>query len=333
MSLPPRPPRRRFLQIAAAAAGLPLLSMPRGAHAELPLHRWEGSALGARASLALAHPDREAAMALIEASVAEIDRLEGIFSLYRPDSALCRLNRDGVLEAPPLELVMLLEESARFSRLSDGAFDATVQPLWRLYADHFAAESADPEGPPAPAVAAARVLVDWRAVEAGSERIRLARPGMAVTLNGIAQGFVTDRIVERLRAAGMTQVLADLGEIKALGTRPNGRPWRAGLEDPLRPGEVVREVELQDMALATSAARGTLFEPTGRFHHLFDPKTGTSAQNWLSVSVTAPSATVADALSTTLSIAPPEREAAILAAAAPARAWLTGRDGRLVELG
>lgn len=331
--MPYRPHRRRFIQIAAAAAGLPLLGLARDGLADVPLHRWEGSALGARASLALAHPDREEATRLIEGCVAEIERLEAIFSLYRPDSALSRLNRDGELEAPPLELALLLEESVRFSRLSDGAFDVTVQPLWRLYADHFAAAGADPAGPPATAVAAARALVGWQGVEADAGGIRLARPGMAVTLNGIAQGFVTDRVVDRLRAAGLTQVLADLGEIKALGTRPNGRPWRAGLADPQHPGEITREVPLTDMALATSAASGTLFEPTGRFHHLLDPATGASASRYLSVSVTSPSATTADALSTTLSIVAPERAAAILAAAGPARAWLTDREGRMAELG
>ncbi|MEK0083148.1 FAD:protein FMN transferase [Benzoatithermus flavus] len=326
------PHRRRFLQIAAAAAGLPLLTIARDGRAEVPLHRWQGTALGARASLTLAHPDRSEAERLIAESVAELERLEGIFSLYRPDSALCRLNRDGGLAEPPLELVALLEESARFSRLSEGAFDVTVQPLWRLYAEHFAAPNADPAGPPAAAIAAAKALVDWRGVEVTGEGIRLARPGMAVTLNGIAQGFVTDRIADRLRAAGLTQVLADLGEIRALGSHPSGRPWRAGLADPQRPGAVAREVPLTDAALATSAASGTPFEPTGRFHHLLDPMTGASAQHWLSVSVTAPRAVIADALSTTLSIVPPDRIPAILAAATPARAWLTGRDGRMIEL-
>jgi thiamine biosynthesis lipoprotein len=330
--VPRHPHRRRFLQIAAAAAGLPALALGRDSRAEVPLHRWEGTALGARASLVLAHPDRSLAERLIAESVAEIERLEAIFSLYRADSALTRLNRDGELTEPPLELVLLLQESARFSRLSGGAFDVTVQPLWRLYADHFAAAGADPAGPPAAAVATAKALVDWQAVEMNAERIRLARPGMAVTLNGIAQGFVTDRIVDGLRAAGLGQILADLGEIRAVGSHPSGRPWRAGLADPEHPGEVTREIPLVNAALATSAASGTLFEPTGRFHHLLDPATGASARRWRSVSVTAPRATVADALSTTLSILPPERAPALLAAAAPARAWLTGLDGRTTEL-
>jgi thiamine biosynthesis lipoprotein len=314
--------RRRFIRVAAAAASLPALGLGREAGARAPLLRWEGTALGAHASLVLAHPDREAAERLVARCVDEIARLEAVFSLYRPDSALTRLNEAGELREPPLDLVVLLEESLRLSRLSHGAFDVTVQPLWQLYAEHFAAAHADPAGPAPEAIAAARGLVDWRAVEVAPTLVRLARPGMAVTLNGIAQGYVTDRVADLLREAGMTQVLVDLGEIRALGGHPDGRPWRVGLN-----GAAPREIELVDLAVATSAGSGTAFDRSGRFHHLFDPATGSSANHWRSVSVTAPRATVADALSTALSIVVPAAAGEMLAAAAPARAWLTDGSG------
>jgi thiamine biosynthesis lipoprotein len=315
--------RRRFTRVAAAAVGLPAPGLARRGRAGVPLFRWEGMALGARASLVLAHPDRQAAERLVARCIMEIDRLEAVFCLYRPGSALARLNRAGALREPPLELTVLLEESLRFSRVSHGAFDVTVQPLWQLYAAHFAAAAADPAGPAPEAVAAARGLVDWRAVEVSPASIRLARPGMAVTLNGIAQGYVTDRVADLLREAGMTQVLVDLGEIRALAGHPDGRPWRVGLE-----GAAWREIELVDMAVATSAGSGTVFDRSGCFHHLFDPATGRSAGHWRSVSVVAPRATVADALSTTLSIVAPAAAEAVLAATGPARAYLTDDNGK-----
>jgi thiamine biosynthesis lipoprotein len=258
--------------------------------------------------------------------VDEIARLEAVFSLYRPDSALARLNRTSELGEPPLDLVVLLEESLRFSRLSRGAFDVTVQPLWQLYAANFAAH-ANPAGPAPEAIAAAHGLVDWRAVEIAPTLVRLARPGMAVTLNGIAQGYVTDRVADLLREAGMTQVLIDLGEIRVLGGHPDGRPWRVGLEDGAWRETTAREIAIVDLAVATSAGSGTTFDRSGRFHHLLDPATGTSAGHWRSVSVTAPRATVADALSTTLSVLGPAAAEEVLAAAAPARAYLTHGNG------
>src|SRR5690606_24278517 len=133
--------------------------------------------LGADAMLQIHHPEPAVADRLIARSLAEIERLERIFSLYRPDSALVRLNRDGALDAPPLDLVRLLGEAQRYAALTSGAFDPTVQPLWRLYAGHFGRPGADPPGPPRRLVEAALALVGAEAVSVDAKRIRFARPG------------------------------------------------------------------------------------------------------------------------------------------------------------
>ena len=128
--------RRRFIAITAAAGGLPLLPIA-SARADSRLRVWSGTALGCDATLQIHHPDAATADRLIAASLAEVERLERIMSLYRPDSALSRLNRDGTLENPPFDLVRVLSESRRYGAISGGAFDVTVQPLWDLYAGHF----------------------------------------------------------------------------------------------------------------------------------------------------------------------------------------------------
>ena len=135
---------------------------------------------------------------------------------------------------------------------------------------------------------------------------------MGVTLNGIAQGYVTDRITDILRAHGCDRTFANLGcsEIRAQGSHANGRPWRVGLADPRQPEKVGIALDLCDRSVCTSGGYGTKFEATGRFHHLFDPFTGTSAHHYLAVSVFAASAMIADALSTALYVTPPERGAA-----------------------
>ena len=308
----PAPTRRRFLAIAAAAAGLPLAAT--GAHAEAAhLHRWSGIALGASAEIVLHDPDATRARRLIARCVAEIDRLEDVFSLYRPESALSRLNRDGRLAAPPLELVALLAEARSYSVRTEGAFDVTVQPLWRLHAAHFALPGADPQGPAKADLARARALVDYRAVDIEPSEIRFARPGMAVTLNGIAQGYITDRVATLLQDAGMADVLLDIGEVRALGRHPDGRPWRVGLRRAAAPATLARTLALAGRAVATSAGIASPFEPTGRHHHLFDPATGRPASSTGQVSVIAPRATMADALSTALAVASPARAAAYAA--------------------
>ena len=300
------PTRRRFVAIAAAAAGLPFAAIRAGAETA-HLHRWSGIALGAAAEIVLHDPDAARARRLIARCVAEIDRLEDVFSLYRPESAISRLNRDGWLAAPPLELVALLAEARTYSERTEGAFDVTVQPLWRLYAAHFARPGADPRGPGAAAHARAQALVDYRAVEVEPAEVRFARPGMAVTLNGIAQGYITDRVAALLQDPGMGDVLLDIGEVRALGRHPDGRPWHVGLRHAAEPDTVARTVTLSDRAVATSAGIASPFDASGRHHHLFDPATGRPAPGTGQVSVIAPRATMADALSTALAVSSPAR--------------------------
>jgi FAD:protein FMN transferase len=299
--------RRRFIAISAAAAGLPLL--PRwaaGTEAPAQLRVWRGVALGADAMLQINHPDPAAADRLIERALAEVTRLERIFSLYHADSAIRRLNATGHLADPPADLVRILSESQGFSRITGGAFDVTVQPLWQLYAEHFSRHYADNEGPAAADIARVLALVDHDAVAVEAESIRFRRGGMAITLNGIAQGYVTDRVTELLRAAGVDRALIDMGETRALGDHPSGAPWRVGLEDPRRPGDIAETIGLSDRAVATSGGYGTQFDAAGRFNHIFDPSSGRTSERYLSTSVIAPTATVADALSTAFCLMKPE---------------------------
>ena len=304
----PAPTRRRFIAIAAAAAGLPLAAVGARA-AAAPLHRWSGIALGAAAEIVLYDSDASRAQRLIDRCVAEIDRLEDVFSLYLPDSAISRLNRDGRLAAPPLELVALLAEARSYSVRTEGAFDVTVQPLWRLYAAHFVQPGADAHGPAEADLTRAQALVDYRAVEIEPAEIRFACPEMAITLNGIAQGYITDRVATLLQDAGMTDVLLDVGELRALGHHPDGRPWRVGLRRAAEPETLARTVALTDRAVATSAGIASPFDASGRHHHLFDPATGRPAPTRGQVSVIAPRATMADALSTAFAVARPARAA------------------------
>ena len=303
--------RRRFLTISAAAAGLPLL--PVGAQAASPkLRVWRGVALGADSVLQIHHPDPADADRLIGVSLAEVRRLERVLSLYEADSALVRLNREGRIDSPPLDLLRVLAESANFHQLTGGAFDVTVQPLWELYAAHFGRPGADPAGPSQAAVRAALARVGQDGIVLSPERIRFTRPGMAITLNGIGQGYVTDRVVELLREGGVEHALVDMGETRAIGDHPAGGAWSVGLEDPASPGQVLEKIELTDRAVATSGGYGTEFDPAGRFNHIFDPADGSTSWRYASVSVVAATATEADALSTAFCLMPLECTAPIV---------------------
>lgn len=289
--------RRRFITISAStlAAGLVPGSGPIAQSSSV---RWRGIAMGAEAELILNHPDRKEAETAVQLVQDEIRRLERVFNLYDPGSALSRLNLSGALDAPPLDLIRCLDDAEHISRITDGAFDATVQPLWELYARHFSSETASAEGPGKTAVETARKLVDYRAVRYDPKRISFAKKRMAVTLNGIAQGYITDRVAELLKAHGFANVLIDLGETRGVGRRDDGSDWQVGIKAPDGSGGLIRKLALRDQAIATSGGYGTRFTRDGVHHHLFDPKTGRSANLWISMSVIADDATRADALST-----------------------------------
>ena len=307
--------RRRFLAISAAAGGLPLLPISAVGAAPPQLRVWSGTALGCDATLQIHHPDPMTADRLIAASLAEVRRLEQVMSLYRPDSALSRFNRDGMLDDPPLDLVRVLAESRRYSEISGGAFDVTVQPLWRLYASHFAQPCASPDGPPAEAIAGAVGQVGQGGLEINPTRLRFARPDMGVTLNGIGQGYITDRVVELLRAGGVEHALVDMGKLRAIGDHPDGGAWQVGLEDPRAPGMIAEQVALPaDRALATAGGYGTLFDAAGRFNHIFEPWSGRTSWRWLSVSVEAATATESNALSNAFAVMPEAATAALVGA-------------------
>jgi thiamine biosynthesis lipoprotein len=124
-----------------------------------------------------------------------------------------------------------------------------------------------------------------------------------------------------------------MGEIRAIGTRPDGAPWRVGLADPNEPGALTETVDLIDRAVATTSGAGFRFDPSGRFTHLFDPATGRSPALYRTVSVIAPTATEADALSTAFSLMPASRIGNIAASRPGVQARLIAASGELLIYG
>jgi len=328
-----RPTRRRFLRVVAAVGGLPLvIAAVRATAPTAQLHSWQGEVLGALSELTLWHPDAAFARRTILQVRQEIERFERIFSLYRRDSEVSRLNEAGKLLKPSSELRKLVEESQRLGELSGGGFDISVQPLWRLYEAHFWSRTDIQPDIAARARDVARSLVDFRRIDSGAAAIAFAQAGMAMTLNGIAQGYISDAIADMLRNEGFESAVVDLGEYRTIGRHPDGRPWRIGIRDGRDAGSIDRTIDLEDMALAVSGGYGTTFESSGRFHHIFDPRTGASANSVVDVAVVGPSATAADGLATAICVAGEAQAPTLLAAYPQMRAILTRLDGTSTTL-
>lgn len=281
--------RRQWLRLGLGAGALGVLGLQAWraeVGAGLHWHETSLTGFGTTLTLRVAHPQSRQARAACDAAVAEIREIESQMSLFRADSALCRLNRDGVLHDPPAGLVEVLRLATEVSQRSGGRFDVTVQPLWRLWAD----AARDGRLPPPQDLQALRKRVDWRALEVDRDRIRLREPGMAITLNGIAQGYAADRVQARLRGLGIDHALIDTGEWSLLGRAPQGTPWTLLLEAA---GE---RVQPEGWSLAHSSDAMTTFSTDRVHHHILDPRTGDSPRHLAEVSVLAPSAALADAL-------------------------------------
>lgn len=294
--------RRKFLVSAAAlgaAGGLGAL-IANGDSA--PAFVWRGAALGGEARVSIYGADREQAQQALAAVAQEIDRLEAIFSLHRSDSELTRLNAAGRMSSPSRDLLDVLRAAIEWRGRTGGAFDPTIQTVWEAASVH-----AD--------ITPSLLATAGTAVGLDEGAITLA-PGSKLTLNGIAQGRIADRVTELLAAHGFTDVVVDAGELRLPGRQ------RRAVGIPAAKAAV----SVAEIAVATSEPKSLVFDPKTWRHHLIDPRTGESPRYWESISVFAPTAEKADALSTGFVVMPHEAVADL--AQSISGVAVIGRDGR-----
>lgn len=302
--------RRRVLLGGAGAlaagslgvAGFRARARDEGLHAKTRA----GVAFGTTVAFTFAGTEEKALDAAVVGGFAAIRACEAAASLYRPDSALSRLNREGRLERPDPHLLALTRFALDLADASDGAFDPTVQPLWPLWRG-----AADEGRRPSPTELDGAVgLVGWRDVEASEDLIAFRRPGMAMTLNGILQGYAADLVVAEARRLDVPNAFVDTGEFGAYGVSPDGGGWRLGLGTR---GEEGPGAVIDDFVgfAATSAGAGTPFSRDGADNHLFDPRTGRSPHLVAQVAAFAPGGMLADGLSTAAYVMGEERGRAL----------------------
>lgn len=311
--------RRRFIAITAGCA----LTANTAWAASGDGARWQGVALGAQADLRIVGMPRLRAEHLLGVARAEIERLEKQFSLYRQDSALVTLNTTGFLREPSPDMLQLLSLASSLHNASDGIFDPTIQPLWAAYAESSGA-------PSRAAIDSALGKVGWRKVEATQLLVRLPRGG-ALTLNGIAQGFITDKVVTLLKSQGLEHALINVGEISAVGKPEALDAWPVQFAQT---GGSMKTIKLTDRAVATSSALGTTLDGAGSVSHILDPRSGHPAPAiWRRVSIMHSSAALADGLSTTGVLMTAEALTALLHQFKDVSVDAVARDGSTLMVG
>jgi thiamine biosynthesis lipoprotein len=249
-----------------------------------------------------------------------VQALERRLSYFKPESEISQINRtagEREVEVEP-RLFALLDLAMQVWRESGGAYDLTATPLWEAWG--FARRAGAVPSPEQLAAARAQVGFEFVELDARKSTIRFHRPGIRLNLGSIGKGYAVDRVVELLLAEGVTDFLVHGGysSVAARGVSSTGlsrlhdsippdggttgaepTPWTIGVKDPLRDDVRVGQIELHDRAAGTSGSQHQSFRHRGRrYGHILDPRTGQPAEGVLSVSVVAPTAVQADALST-----------------------------------
>ncbi len=244
------------------------------------------------------------------------DSVNATFSTWQTTTELSRLNRapaDSTFTVSP-RLYNALQASAELYKLSGGAFDITAEPLMRLWGFYRRVGHL-------PSVAeldsVRSLLGHWR-LESTSAVTKL-RSETKFDLGGIAKGLAVDLAVVQLRQVGVTRGLVDLGgNLFCMGGAPERTDWRVGVRDPLDRDRFFASIPVTEMAVATSGSYERFVTIDGRrYGHIMNPATGLPATDVLSATVIAPTAMMADGLSTALFVLGRQRGREVLTALGP----------------
>jgi thiamine biosynthesis lipoprotein len=261
--------------------------------------------------------DGRAAPAEVERQVQQLlERFDRQMSTYREDSELSRFNRAPGGEWFPVsaDTAHVVDRAIQFQQLTGGILDVTVGPLLRLW--HFGAgvdRAARRAPPPTPAaIAEARKLIGAGRLKTRREPPALwkSADGVQVDLSSLAPGYAVDLMIDLLKSLGFQNAMVEIGgEVRACGRRPDGSPWRIGVEQAGRPGaELALVVPLDNLALTTAGDYRNFRTADGkRYTHIVDPRTGQALPyRGAAVTVIADDCLTADALDTALWVMGPE---------------------------
>jgi thiamine biosynthesis lipoprotein len=244
----------------------------------------------------------------------EIRRVEKLMTEWErpgePESDIVKINKAAGKKAVKVtpETIEVIEKSLEMSRRSEGAFDITfaaMHGLWKFD------EDMDHTIPAPEEVEKRRKLISWRdvVVNAKADTVKLRRPGMRMSLGGIAKGYAVDRCAAVLRAAGIQNFMVQAGGDLYVAGRKGSAQWMVGVRDPRGgPRDIIARMPIEDHAFSTAGDYERGFVLNGRrYHHIIDPKTGYPATASREVTIFAPNAFLADALDDPVFILGPEK--------------------------
>jgi len=301
--------RRAFLSLTGTLSlGVATLGIPLPSEAlRFDRHLYKVSksrlGMGTYINMIVFHPSRGEAEELVGRAFEEIRRLTGLMTRFESNSCIGHLNEHGSVDDIPAEVMRVFHSSLRYHSMSGGAFDITVKPVVDLYQESFRANNSPPSSK---ALKEVMERVGSHHLRFSKNSVSFARSGMAVTLDGIAKGYIIDRAMEFLRNHDIHHALINAGgDIVVHGGKGKDRPWRIGIQDPWNRRHQLDVVPLESGAVATSGNYEVFYDQERLFHHLIRPNFGDPAPEIASVTIRAASCMEADAVATSVYVMGP----------------------------
>jgi FAD:protein FMN transferase len=281
-------------------------------------------AMGTFVAMTAIHPSRDEAEQAIGLAFEEIERLNAMLTHYEARSAIGSFNAAGKLEHAPQEVLELVARSLYYNRETGGAFDITVKPLIDLYKNSFAGNHTPTDSE----IDRTLKLVGSDKLRFQSGSLQFSGSDMAITLDGIAKGYIVDKASEVLRVNGVTNHLINAGgDIRSSGLAAKGKAWTVAVQDPAKTKEYPDIITMKDGAIATSGNYEIYYDNEKLFHHIINSKTGYSPHLSSSVTVIAPTVMDADALATSVFVMEPVLGVQFINSQPDCECFIINKDG------
>jgi len=288
--------------------------------------------MGTYITITVMDPSRDRAEEAVGKAYEEIERLTRMMNRFDEAAAVAHLNKEGVLKDVPPELGGVIVKAKEIHQLTGGYFDITVKPVVDIF--KACAEKGEFREPPEGDLKKALALVGSDMIDVKGGTVAFRRPGMGITLDGIAKGYIVDRASEVISAHGVANHLINAGgDIRAEGMKNGKEPWTIAIQDPEKKDNYPDTIKMSGGSIATSGNYEVYFDKEKLFHHIVNPATGHSPVKASSVSVTALTVMEADALATGVFVMGPEEGRNFLNKLPAYDGLIVARDGSVFKTG
>lgn len=261
--------------------------------------------MGNRFEISVVAEDKAWAEVRIDDAIAEIQRIEALFTTFKEESQTNQINAQAGITPVKVdrEVFELIKRSLRISRLTQGAFDITYGSIDKSLWNFDTQMTSLPDRETAQQMVR---LIDYRNVilDEAAGTVFLKKKGMRIGFGGIGKGYAAEMAKRLLIQKGVASGIVNAsGDLTTWGNQPNGQPWTIGIADPNAKNQPFSYFNISNVAVATSGNYEKFAMVDGKkYSHTIDPKTGLPVSGIKSVTIICPNAEIADAMATPVTV-------------------------------